>query len=588
MNAETLKNQALSLIQNQKYIDALDLLDKAILLQPHFPEAWYHQSFCFRALKNFEQATAALKKLLESHPNLDIGWNALGLIHYETQQLPLALLCFEKAAQLNASNIESWINKSKVLLDQKEYQDAINALHQAYSIDPNYKYLLGTLIFAKLSNCDWGSLIALEAHLIENFTEECHVASPFEILSLNTSADFQKRVAQSWATQQFSQIQRVIIQPKRRDKIRIGYFSSDLRSHPVGNLMNKMLPNHNRSKYEVYGFFLNPETNDEIECSIKKVLDKSFCLDQLSDEKAHRLALEQDLDIAIDLNGYTKGGRMSLFAHGVASIHVNYLGYPATCGSKFHDFIIADRFLIPEDEQSNYSEKVAYLPNCFFPAQAAPSYIYESSIPSRASQNLPENCFIFACFNNAYKIHPSIFAAWLNLLREVQNSVLWLSIGQQNIQKNLINIAELAGVDPARIIFAKREDKWADHLNRLRLIDLFLDTPYYNAHSTAADALSVGVPVLTISGNTFPSRVAGSQLHTLGLSNLIAKDIEEYQYIASEMARKSQLLVKAKRNLDSKISGTLLFDSKKYMQDLEDVLSKMLDVQDNTPQKKHI
>jgi predicted O-linked N-acetylglucosamine transferase (SPINDLY family) len=287
----------------------------------------------------------------------------------------------------------------------------------------------------------------------------------------------------------------------------------------------------------------------------------------MTDKDAHALISQHQLDIAIDLNGHTSGARTALFSHRLAPIQVNYLGYAGTSGATFFDYLIADSVTIPRSDQPFFTEKIAYLPDSFFPVDT--SITDFGDLPSRNSQSLPDDGFIFACFNNAYKIQPEIFRCWIHLLKSVENSVLWLTTPSKKAIKNLQAACEDLGVDSSRLIFAKREAERKDHLSRLRLADLFLDTPHYNAHATCADALWAGVPVLTQVGSTFAGRVAASQLHALGMADCIVDSVEAYTEKAIELALNPALLQSVRGRLTQNSKFMPLFDSKRYVKNLE-------------------
>jgi predicted O-linked N-acetylglucosamine transferase (SPINDLY family) len=289
----------------------------------------------------------------------------------------------------------------------------------------------------------------------------------------------------------------------------------------------------------------------------------------VTDQDAHALIVQHQLDIAIDLNGHTSGARTALFSHCLAPIQVNYLGYAGTSGATFFDYLIADPIAIPKSDQPFFTEKIAYLPDSFFPVDT--SITDFDLLPSRESQGLPSSGFIFACFNNAYKIQPEIFRCWMHLLKSVENSVLWLTTPSNKAIKNLQAACEELGVDSSRLIFAKREAERKDHLSRLRLADLFLDTPHYNAHATCADALWAGVPVVTQAGSTFAGRVAASQLHRLGMADCIVTSSEAYTEKAIKLASNSALLQSLRDRLSQNSKTTPLFDSMLYVRNLENL-----------------
>jgi predicted O-linked N-acetylglucosamine transferase (SPINDLY family) len=333
--------------------------------------------------------------------------------------------------------------------------------------------------------------------------------------------------------------------------------------------MEEIVELHDRSQFEIFGFFLNKKTKDSIEESLLKSFDKVFDLSNTSDEVAHSLVLDQKLDLAIDLNGHTSGARMPLFAKGLAPLQINYLGYAGTSGAEFYDYIIADKIAIDPTQEQFFVEKVAHLPNSFFPINSASKIDEAIPNPSRLSQGLPEDVFVFGCFNNAYKITPIVFKAWMDILKAIPKSVLWLSEPSAKAMENLRSEAKKCGIDQDRLIFAKRLQNRIEHLSRIRNMDLFLDTPYYNAHATAADSLASGVPVLTIQGETFASRVAASQITAAGIPELITNSIEEYTQKAVELASDPEKLRALRECLKNNSETAPLFDTKRYVIDLE-------------------
>jgi predicted O-linked N-acetylglucosamine transferase (SPINDLY family) len=266
-----------------------------------------------------------------------------------------------------------------------------------------------------------------------------------------------------------------------------------------------------------------------------------------------------------------------LFAKRLAPIQINYLGYAGTSGADFYDCLIADQVAIPLEHQVHYTEKIAYLPHSFFPVDTSITPEQFGDLPTRSSQGLPDTGFVFTCFNNSYKINPTIFSIWMDLLKQVPGSVLWLSKASNNAIENLQREAQARGIDPSRLVFATRVPARVDHLSRLRLADLFLDTPNYNAHATAADALWAGVPVLTNLGKTFAGRVAASQVSALGLSELIVHSDEEYSAKALELAQHPEQLKELKERLENNRYQTPLFNTKQYVKDLEGLFYSLIE-----------
>ena len=406
-----------------------------------------------------------------------------------------------------------------------------------------------------------------------------HPTIPFNLLQTKAGLDLQRLCSKTFSDDRFPKLgnsEITSIQKISGDKIRIGYFSSDFRDHPVGILMHNLLKMHDRDQFEIYGFFLNLPTGDGVEQRLLEGFDTVNTLHGISDPAAFNLIYSLHLDIAIDLNGHTSGARTGLFARKLAPIQINYLGYAGTSGTNFYDALIADQVVIPQEHQVHYSEPIAYLPNSFFPVDTSISVDSFGNLPAKSSQGLPEDSFIFACFNNAYKITPQIFDVWMRLLKEVPGSVLWLSKPSSEAMLNLQKEAANRGVDSARLIFAIRVPERADHLSRLRLADLFLDTPNYNAHATAADALWAGLPVLTQIGNTFAGRVAASQISALGLSELIAHSEGDYIAKALAFANHPETLQSIRQQLEKSRASSTLFNTRQYVKDLESLYVSLL------------
>jgi len=351
-------------------------------------------------------------------------------------------------------------------------------------------------------------------------------------------------------------------------------------------LTQDLFANHDRSKFEIYFFSFIPENNDSFQSRIKKSCDEFIDVSSLSDESVASLAREKEVDIAIDLSGYTQGSRTTIFSKRAAPIQINYLGYPGTMGASFIDYIIADEFIIPEDKQDFYTEKVIYLPGCFQPnTYKKPE---SKNIYNREDEKLPQEGFVFCSFNSTFKLMPSIFNIWMRVLNKVEGSVLWLASCQDEAKTNLRNEAIKRGVDHNRLIFADRKDLFEDHLERLKLADLFLDSFPYNAHTTASDALRSEVPLLTITGESFAARVAGSLLNSLDLTELIVDNEEAYEAMAIQLGSNSTRYLAIKEKLKYKLSNADLFNTELYTKNLEKAYEKIYQRYLNSRAPEHL
>ena len=579
-NAQILTDMGTSYAKLKDYDKAFSLYDKAIELQPQYYLVWSNRGNLLADLSFSLEAIDNYQKSLELNANYPEAWTNYGNALFDLGRFEEARLAHEKALTLNPNYAEAWSNHGNALLELKSGENAYESYRNAYALKPLHPYLIGQLLSAKLTSCIWDDVDPTVSQMLSLLADNNAVTIPFALLQTPASLELQKRCAQIFVADRYPGIDSQQIEKRSRtpdDIIRIGYFSSDFKNHPVGILMQNLIHLHDRSKFEVLGFFLNPKSNDEVERALISSFDSTFELFGLNDTSAKNLILEQELDIAIDLNGHTAGARTGLFSKKIAPLQVNYLGYAGTSGSDFYDYLIADEVSIPESHQDFFTEKIARLPHSFFPVDTSISIAALGDLPTRESQGLPAAGFIFSCFNNSYKINPDIFDLWMRLLKQVPDSVLWLSKTSEKAMKNLQNEAIARGVDARRLVFATRVPARKDHLSRLRLADLFLDTPNYNAHATAADALWAGVPVLTQLGQTFAGRIAASQVSSLGMPELIVNTPEEYYAKALELATQPQLIKDLRMKHEANRLTAPLFNTKEYVRDLEKLYTDFLE-----------
>jgi protein O-GlcNAc transferase len=356
------------------------------------------------------------------------------------------------------------------------------------------------------------------------------------------------------------------------NKIRIAYVSYDFRPHPVSHLIAGLIESHDRKRFDLVGVSLQPEHPSELGQRVKQAFDKFIDVSRMSDQAVVQLMRKIEVDIAIDLMGYTSGNRTDIFAQGAAPVQVNYTGFPGTMGAEYIHYIIADKTIIPVENAQFFSEKIVQMP-VRYRAQPRDS---AQRTPTRAEVGLPDSAFVFCCFNNNSKITPEVFDCWMKILKEVTNSVLWLFVDNAKAASNLQKEAEIRGVHPKRLVFAKRVPP-SDHLARQRLAGLFLDTLPYNAHTTASDALWAGLPVLTRIGDTFAGRVTASLLNTIELTELITTTPQAYEALAIELATNSEKLANIKRKLATNRLTTPLFDTQMHARHIEAAYAMMYD-----------
>jgi predicted O-linked N-acetylglucosamine transferase (SPINDLY family) len=368
--------------------------------------------------------------------------------------------------------------------------------------------------------------------------------------------------------------------PRRKSapsgKIKLAYLSGDFRQHPVSYLVTELLERHDRARFEVVGISYGMDDGSEERRRVVAACDQFHDVGARTERDAAQLINDLQVDITVDLGGHTENARSAILRDRPAPVQVSYLGYAGTMGADFIDYIIADRIALPSALAPYFTEQIVHLPDCFLVNDATKAI--SSDTPSRAEAGLPERGFVFCCFNNSYKISAEVFSVWMRLLAAVDGSVLWLSRMNAGATEKLRAAAVAAGVDPDRIVFAPRVAAMADHLARLRLADLFVDTTDYNAHTTASDALWAGLPVVTCAGATFPGRVAASLLHGIGLAELVTTSVADYETLALKLAQDSALLQSIRQKLQANRLTQPLFDTDRFRRHIEAAYATMLDV----------
>lgn len=422
--------------------------------------------------------------------------------------------------------------------------------------------------------CDWCNFDSECTHLISSIRNGSLNTAPFPFLMIPSSSDDQLQCAKLWVANNFDLADRLIWQGGRydHDRIRIAYLSADFHGHATGYLIAELFEIHDRSRFELIAFSFGPEDQSEMRQRLSAAFDKFIDVRNASDREVATLARKFEVDIAVDLKGFTTDSRTGVFALRAAPVQVSYLGYPGTMGADYIDYLIADRVLIPAASQKYFAEKIAYLPNSY-QVNDRRRRIAEK-ILTRAELGLPADAFVFCCFNNNYKITPAVFECWMRLLKQVEGSVLWLFEDNASAASNLRKEAQARGLNPERLVFARRM-ALPEHLARHRLADLFLDTLPCNAHTTASDALWAGLPVLTQIGETFAGRVAASLLTAIGLPELITSTPQAYEDLAIELATNSEKLAAIKRKLADNRLTTPLFDTKLFAKHIEAAYTTM-------------
>lgn len=521
------------------------------------------------ALALFQAAAAENPSVPAFHANAGL------ILLSDPMRRAAAVESLNRALALDPNHVGALLNLGAICLDGKRFPEALSFFRRVLSKAPeNVTARLGA-INASRQICQWGAVEEEEAAIAHLLERTGTPISPFILLSSHVSpADHLHAARLFTRSLRFSPADRLPPPPPADPSrpIRIGYLSSDLYHHATAFLAVELFERHDRSAFTLHAYSHGPDDGSAMRRRVVAAFDHFVEVGHLSAVEAARRIRADGIDILVDLKGYTLGCRTEILALRPAPVQVSFLGYPGTMGADFMDYIIGDRVVTPLALAGDYDEKIVQLPGAYQPNDSRRAIA--ETVPSRAACGLPEDGFVFCCFNNTYKITPALFRLWMRLLAQVPGSVLWLFEANPAARDNLAYEAASAGIDPDRLIFAPRMDL-ADHLARHAHADLFLDTLPYNAHTTASDALWCGVPVLTCMGESFAARVAASLLSAVGLPELITTSLADYEALALALARDPARLAALKAHLKANRGSAPLFDAGAFTRGLEAAFTRM-------------
>jgi protein O-GlcNAc transferase len=574
-NGIALYSLSVILLKQDKLPEAMTLLKHATTAASDFAPIWFAYATAQQSIGLREEALLSYDRALALKPDyIEVLVNSGALLRDMHRHGP-ALERFNKVLTINP-NYETALGNCAILLTEfKRSEDAIAMFERLLTINPKYDYGLGMLCYERLHACDWTNFDVTAQRIIEGVKAGQRVCKSLGFMALSDDAADHQKCAQAFADQRFPSVYTPLWKGERyrHRKIRLAYISPDFREHPVGHLMAGIFERHDKNRFETTAISLGIDDQSRLRTRMLNAFDHFVDARTMGTRQIAELMREMEIDVAVDLAGFTSDSRSDIFTHRPAPVHVNYLGYPGTLGMKDVDYIIADRFVIPPEQQQYYNEKVVYLPDTYLPTDGG--LRISERTPTRAECGLPEDAVVFCSFNHDYKISPHVFTVWMNLLRQVPGSVLWLMSRNEVSQRNLRAAARAHGIDDSRLVFAGRVPLVEDHLARYRQADMFLDTHPYNAHTTAADALMAGLPVVTYMGNAFPARVAGSLLNAVGLPELVTHSLQDYEAMALKLATQPELLRSIKAKLAANHANTALFDTDRFCQHLEAIYTAM-------------
>lgn len=602
--AQIFNNRGATLNQMGRQQEALADIDRAIALAPHLATAHFNRAVVLGDLGRHEASLGSYERALALDPRDATAWNncgfALDALHrheealhcylrtlalapehiharinqgnalHELRRTDEAIAAFDRVLDLEPDHLGAWTNKGLALASAARWDEAQEAFDRVCHLDPGYKYALGNRFNAALRAGNWQHVEAWRAQLERAVAEGLPAADPFTFLAVSDSAALQLKCARLYAQDQFPAFEPLWNGTTyQHDKLRVAYLSADFHDHATAHLIAELIEHHDRSRFELSAWSFGPLTGDAMQQRLAAAFGEFHDVRRVADADVARRLRAGEIDIVIDLKGYTQDSRPEILAHRPAPAQVSYLGYPGTMGAGFIDFILADAKVIPPGHEACYSEKVLRLPNSYQPNTRRE---IADVVPSREDVGLPASGLVFCCFNNGFKITPPVFAVWMRLLRAVEGSVLWLLQDSPVVADRLRKAAQEHGiVDAHRIVFAPRA-LLPEHLARHHHADLFLDTFPYNAHTTASDALYAGVPLVTCTGGSFASRVASSLLSAAGLPELVTADLQAYEALALELALDPPRLQALHDHLLRSRGSSPLFDSRQLTADLERVL----------------
>jgi predicted O-linked N-acetylglucosamine transferase (SPINDLY family) len=606
---EALNSRGIILTDQGRYGEALESYDRALALAPGFPDTLNNRALVLKILKRPDEALIAVEHALAAHRDFAEAWNNRGIILFDLKRIGDAIASYEQALGLRPDYAEAFNNRAAALWSLKRFGESLadcdraialksgfadafynraNALaelnrpaealasyEQALDIDPAHPNALSGLANAAMTIGDWQRTRDLAKRIKDAVLEGRAMIQPFVVMGYWDDNELQLRCSQNYVRQAGPGPWPRLWNGERygHDRIRVAYLSADFHQHVTAALTAEMFECHDRAVFEITAVSFGPDDGSLMRQRLVKAFDRFHDARQQGDREVAGLLRQWEIDIAIDLGGHTSGARPWVLAHRPAQVQAKYMGYPGTSGSNFIDYLIADRVVVPQDQERFFSEKIAVLPDTLWVTDTRRPV---PEPPSRAQARLPEDGFVYCCFNHNWKITPPLFEIWMRLLKQVDGSVLWLLQGNASIRDNLRNEAEERGVAPDRLVFAARTTP-EQHLARQGLADLFLDTLPYNAHTTASDALWAGLPLITTPGNSFPARVAASILRAAELPELVTENLAAYEALALKLARDPAALNAIRGKLKANRSRVALFDTARFTRNLEALYRKMLE-----------
>jgi predicted O-linked N-acetylglucosamine transferase (SPINDLY family) len=566
-------NRGSALLDLERCQDAIISFDRALALRPGIADVWCNRGISQAKIGLRTAALESFERTLALRPDHAEAWANRGLVLFEMGRAAEALSCCDRAVSSQPDFALGWYNRGTVLSFLGPLADALDNFERAIVLRPDYSEALSDRVHARYLACDWRNRTSDDAVVLDLVNRGLQVA-PFVLLPTSASAADQLHCARQWG-RQFPRSPGPLASPQTRDpqrRLTLGYVSGDFRQHPLAYLVVDLLERHDRERFEVICYSVQPDDGSAIRRRIAQACDRFVELAALPDLAAAQAIARDGTDILVDLSGYTRYGRPVVLARRPAPIQVGYLGYIGSMGADFVDYIVADPVALPMAQQAYYDEKIVHLPVCYQPN--GDSREISARRVTRTECGLPERGFVFCCFNSSYKITPDVFGSWMRLLGSLPGSVLWLIKTDPLVETNLRRAAAERGIDPERLVFSPYIN-YGEYLARCSIADLFLDTLPYSAGATASDVLWAGLPLVTRAGSGFAGRMAASVLTAIGLPQLITETETEYEQLAWRLATEPMELAKIREFLRHSGRASSLFDAGRCARNLEAAYAEM-------------
>ncbi|SMH41111.1 O-linked N-acetylglucosamine transferase, SPINDLY family protein [Azospirillum agricola] len=559
-------------------VDAIAAHSHSLRLNPQSPETYLNRGSVYQAQGNREAAAADYLQALRLKPEDPQPLNSLGMVRREQGRARESVDAHCRAIVLNPALPEAYRDLGHILREAGALPRARDAYARAHRLAPARTETLSYHLFVKQAICDWEGYEELVRQTGRIIDEDSGIALPLATLSVDTTAEQQLRSARRFyhdAVCRQPAPMAALPRPAGDGRLRIAYFSADFHEHATAYLAAELFELHDRERFQVFAYSYGEDDGSPMRARLRRAFDHFRDICGVGRDQVAAMVAADGIDILIDLKGYTKQSRLDLLTQRLAPVQVAYLGYPGTVGCALMDYVIGDTVVTPPEHQPFYSERLVALPDAY-QINDRHRPIAEAT-PSRSECGLPEDAFVFCAFNTTYKVTPSIFGAWMRLLGRLPASVLWLFEANDTVTSNLRREAAARGINPARLIFAPKKPL-SEHLARYRVADLFVDTFPYTGHTTTSDALWAGLPVVTLKGETFASRVAASLLTAAEMAELVTGSLAEYEELAFRLAGDPERLASLRRRLSDTRMTMPLFDSRRFTRHIERAYAMMWEI----------